>query len=80
MKSKSDCYYVTSYLLLATALNCDYPLETIDKSNSNTVKFIFKHSSQLDKTVELFWKRELRYEPVSFEDTRKSLLRRINEG
>ena len=80
MKSISDKYYTTSYLLLAVTLSFNFPLFDLDKSNPNEIQFLFEHSKELDKMVEAFWRKELRFEPVAFEDQRRSLLRRINES
>ena len=79
MSLKENQYYTTSYLLLATALSFNFPLFALDKSNPNEIQFLFEHSKELDEMVEAFWRKELRFEPIVFEDQRKSLLRRIND-
>lgn len=79
MLQNSDTYYSTSYLDLAVTLSFYYILEDIDKSNPKEVVFLFKNSTELVELVAAFWRRETSFEPISFADQRKNLLRRINE-
>lgn len=62
-KLNTTDYYSTSDLALATTLSLFYPLEVIDRTNPNKAQFMFKRDAGLDRTVEAFWRGELKVDP-----------------
>ena len=55
--------YLTSDLALATTLNMSFPLEDIDRSNPKRAVFVFRRSAELEKTVDDFFKNEIKVSP-----------------
>jgi len=55
--------FSTSDLLLATVVSLHFPIEATEKTNEGKIIFYFKRSSELDKLIELFWKKQLKIEP-----------------
>lgn len=59
----STNFYLTSDLALATALNMSFPLEDIDRGNPKRAVFVFRRSPELEKTVDDFFRNEIKVSP-----------------
>ena len=74
---KTDDYYSTSDLALATAISLWYPIEAIDKTNPHKATFLFRRDEKLDELLELYWKRELKVEPQLYFQQLKAIKTRL---
>jgi hypothetical protein len=73
--------FSTSDLALSATLICNnIYLDSIDKSDPRKALFIFKSSQELQKTIEKYWRGELRIEPRRYFDNLKSLKARLYGG
>ncbi len=59
-------YYQTADLALASVIFLFWPLKAINKQNPRKAQFLFKRSEELDRTVEQFWRGELKVEPQAY--------------
>ncbi len=59
-------FYQTADLSLAGVIFLFWPLEAINKQNPRKAQFLFKRSEELDRTVEQFWRGELKVEPQAY--------------
>ena len=67
-------FYKTSDFALAISLYCHgFALEAVDKQNLSRCEFIFDRSPDLDRFVDLFWKRNIAVEPQAFWSASKAL-------
>lgn len=74
-------YFTTSELPLCAALIClEFSLDSLDKTNPQRTIFIFKQSKNLDKTVDDFWQRKIRLEPLAYFEATRYLKSRIYGG
>lgn len=71
--------YSTSDLALATMISLFYPLEAIDRTNSNKSQFLFKRDEELDQLIEAFWRKELQVEPQTYFNQLKIIKSRLYE-
>lgn len=69
--------YSTDNLALAATLSLWYPLDSIDRTHSRKVKFVFIRNEQLDELLESFWKKEVQVEPLAYFNQLKLLKSRI---
>lgn len=58
--------FVTSDLNLATVLSLSFVLEGIDRTNPQRALFMFRRDQNLDRLIEMFWRKELRIEPQEY--------------
>jgi len=72
--------YKTADLGLATTLSLSFPIESIDRSNSRKVLFLFNQSDELIDFVDKYWRGEIRVEPQLFTNQLKNIKTRIYTG
>ncbi|OGC59851.1 hypothetical protein A3A70_03045 [candidate division WWE3 bacterium RIFCSPLOWO2_01_FULL_42_11] len=74
-------YFTSSELSLCAALiTLGFPLYSLDKTNPQKAVFVFKYTPDLDKTIEEFWSKQLRIEPISFFEAQRFVKSRIYGG
>ena len=74
-------YFTTFDLGLAAVLIClGFPLDSLDKTNPQKVKFILQRSNELDEAIQAYWAKTLRIEPQSLLTNLKFLKNRIYSG
>lgn len=74
----TENYFYTYCLSTAAALvQQDYKIESIDKTNPNKVRFIFKRLDGLDETARRHWDDELMVGSQRYFETIKKLKQRI---
>lgn len=73
----NENFYTTPDLNLATVISLSYPLDCIERLSDRKMAFVFKREEGLDKLIESFWKRELRFEPNQYSEHRKMLIARM---
>lgn len=78
-KLKTDDYYSTSDLALATVLSLSYPVETIDRQNPHKAQFLFKRSEELDQLIKAYWRGELKVNPATYFNQLKIIKARLYE-
>ncbi len=66
-------FSISDFPLAVTLLALGYPLDCLDRTDVNRIKFCFKHSSDLDEAVQAYWRNELRIEPRLFHMHQKLL-------
>lgn len=72
-------YFSTPDITLAsTILHFGIKLEALDPENPNRIQFCFERTKELDELVQLFWRGELKVEPLQFSAAQKILKSRIN--
>lgn len=69
--------YSSSDLSLVTTISLWYPIEAIDRQNPSKALFLFKRDENLDKLLELYWKRELKVEPQAYFAQLKAIKARL---
>lgn len=72
-------YYKTSDLGLAALLSLYYPIDAIDKADSQKVQFLFKRGEQLDKLVEAYWRQETKVETQAYFNQLRFIKSRLYE-
>lgn len=77
--NKTNEYYSTADLSLATALFLSFTLASIDSTNPHRAEFLFSRSKQLDDTVEAFWRKELKVEPQEYFAALRAIKARLYE-
>lgn len=77
MLDENHNYYSTADLALAAAISISSPLESIDKTDSHRVLFVFMLSKQIEEFIDKYWRRELRVEPRCYFDQLRALKARI---
>lgn len=70
-------YYSTPDLALATVISLHFPVEVIDKTNSNKALFLFKREDGLNSLIEAYWRKELQIEPQAFFAQLKTIKSRL---
>lgn len=73
-------YYLTSDLAIATTISLFYPLDCLDKTNPKRVQFIFKRSDGMDQFIEMYWKGEIKVNPLEYFQQLKFLKSRLYES
>lgn len=74
-------YFTSSeFALCAALLTLGFSLDSLDKTNPQKALFVFKRSSDLDKTIQVFWNKQLKVEPISFFEAQRFLKSRIYGG
>jgi len=58
--------YSTSDLSLATVLSLYNPIESIDRTNPRKALFVFKNTSSLKKTIDEYYRDEIRISPQQY--------------
>jgi len=76
---EKDNYFKTADLALAAAINLFQPLETLDRSDSRKVLFIFPNNKQTKNIIESYWKRQLKVEPLDYFNSLRSIKARLHE-
>lgn len=74
---KQNNFYKTHDLALAGAITLWYPLEAIDKQNPTKAEFIFPRDEKLDELIELYWRGELRVNPLAYFNQLKTIKSRL---
>lgn len=78
MKKLDKNYYSTYDLGLSSALiSAGFELASLDKTNPHKVQFIFKTTTDIDKTINDYWSNSLKIRARTFFDTIKMLKNRI---
>lgn len=72
-------YYETSDLALATTLSLFHPIESMDRTDVRRTLFAFKRTSELENTIEAYWKCELKIDPQTFFSQLKMIKTRLYE-
>ena len=75
---EKDNYFKTADLALAAAINLFQPLETLDRSDSRKVLFIFPNNKQTKNIIESYWKRQLKVEPLDYFNSLRSIKARLH--
>lgn len=73
-------YYQTSDLAITTFLSIFFPIDTIDKSNPERAIFQFKHSPDLDRYIEAYFRDEQPVSPRLFFAQLKFIKSRLYEN
>jgi hypothetical protein len=63
--SEND-FFKTQDLALAGVLSLSYPLEAIDFNNPPKAQFLFKRDEKIDELVHMYWRGELKVEPMAY--------------
>ncbi len=69
--------YSTTDLTTAVTLSLYFPIETIDKSNPRKAIFLFRRNKEFNKTLEQYWRGELRVSPQAFAAQMKVIKTRL---
>lgn len=77
IESNKD-YTKTANIVLATTLSFFYPIQKIDFDLNGNAIFVFPLDSEM--VEKRFWKKELKFDPISFSDHRRTLIAMINES
>lgn len=72
--------YSTTDLFLATTISLYFPLDSVDKTNPHKSIFNFRRTDDLDKIIEMYWRRELKIEPQSVLNQLKTIKSRLYES
>jgi hypothetical protein len=81
MNSDKKRYFLTSEFCLASTLLCfGVILDSIQKTDSTKVIFVFKRNKDLNPIINNFWSRTLKIEPNAFWEATRFLKSRIYEG
>lgn len=79
--NKNKSYYETQSLsLAATLVSLGLALDSVVKDPGGKATFIFPQTKELNRIIELFWKRELKVEPNNFWEAQRFLKSRIYGG
>ncbi len=71
--------YCTSDFPTATVLyTLGFKLSHFDRTNPERIEFCFERNEYLDKTIECWWRGELKIEPQSLFSSQKVLKSRIH--
>lgn len=62
----NNATYQASDLALVTILSLSFPIESVKETNSRRVIFVFKKTQELNKSIESYWRGDLRVEPQQF--------------
>jgi len=74
-------YFSTSELCLAATLLCfGVILDSVQKTDSSKVIFLFRRNKDLDPIINNFWNRTLKIEPNAFWEATRFFKSRIYEG
>ncbi|MBM2820827.1 MAG: hypothetical protein HW405_587 [Candidatus Berkelbacteria bacterium] len=76
---KENICFKTADLALASAINLFQPLESLDRTDSRKVLFIFPNNEQTEKIVDSYWKRQLKVEPLDYFNSLRSIKARLHE-
>ncbi len=77
IKYSKENYYQTTDLSLAAVIALFLPLDSIERTNPTKAQFIFKHTKQLNKIIEQYWKQQLKVEPQIYFQSLKILKNRL---
>lgn len=77
--NNSVILYKSSDLALVAAISLWYPVESIEHGPFNKAIFFFKRDENLDQLVELYWRGELKVNPLSYFQQLKLLKTRVYE-
>ena len=70
--------FTTSDLPLASTLYyLSFKLEGLQRIDESKFNFVFKHTPELNETINKFWRKELRVEPIDFLFAQRQLKSRI---
>lgn len=72
-------YYKTSDLGLTALLSLYYPIDAVNKADSQKVQFLFEKSKQLDELVDAYWRQETKVEPQSYFNQLRFIKSRLYE-
>ncbi|MDI6809815.1 MAG: DUF5659 domain-containing protein [Candidatus Eisenbacteria bacterium] len=75
-----ETFYRTADLALAVALSLSFPMEAIERENPQNPRrayFVFKKTPALDASVETYWKRALKVEPLAYFEHLRSIKARL---
>lgn len=76
--SMNDKQFSTSDFYLSSVLVClGFLLKELDKSNRHRASFIFKNTPELEKTVQAYWNKQLKIEPLELFESQRYLKNRI---
>lgn len=75
--NKNENYYRTSDMALATVLSLTHVIEDVDRRDPRRATFKFRHTADLNKVVDMYWKHELRIDPLQFFNQLKLLKSRL---
>lgn len=76
--SMNDKQFSTSDFYLGSVLVClGFLIEALDKSNKHRAVFLFKNTPELEKTVQAYWSKQLRIEPLELFESQRYLKNRI---
>ena len=73
----NENYYKTSDLALVATLSLSFQVESVEKTDTRRVLFVFPNSEELNATVNSYWRGELRVEPQEFFNQLKVIKTRI---
>lgn len=76
---KISDYFLSSDLALVATLSLWFPIDSIDKTDPTKSIFYFKRDPQLDETIQSFWKRQLKVEPLELISQLKIIKTRLYE-
>lgn len=68
----------TSNIVLATTFCFFYQIQQIEFDTRGQAIFVFPQDTL--KVEERFWRKELKFDPISFSDHRRNLISMINES
>lgn len=73
---KTNDFYQTPDLAIATTISLFYPLEGIDRQTYKAL-FIFRRDKQLDTLIEGYWRGELKVEPQAYFNAMRAIKTRL---
>lgn len=76
-ESENEKVYSTSDLFLAATLTLWFPIESLDKTDTQKVIFNFTENDNLKTTVVAYWSNALQVEPKALLNSLKTLKSRL---
>lgn len=74
-------YFSSSDLALcATLVALGFNLDSLDKTNPQKTFFVFNRTPELEISVQSFWDKQIKIEPISFFEAQRFLKSRIYGG
>jgi hypothetical protein len=71
--------YETADLALVTALSLWLPIDSIDRSNPKQAVFNFTRTDELERLLEMYWRKDLLIEPQGYFNQLRSIKARLYE-
>lgn len=72
-------FITTSDFGLTCALHAlGFSIDGIDKNNKNRVKFFFRRTTDLDKTIKDYWSHQMRVDPLEYDRAIREIKAQIN--